>query len=385
LEIKEKKPIHVLQVMGSTNRGGTEIGIINALKQLNRERERVHMDFLVHADHPGYFDNEVRKFGGEVIPCHTPSRPWKYARNFKRILREFGPYNVVHSHIHYFSGFVLRLAHQCGVPIRIAHSRFDMSKIESKGRFYRRWYVNLMKKWITRHATLGLAVSRSAAGDLFGQNWESDPRWRLLYLGIDLSQYGVAINSHTVRRELGVPRDALVVGHVGRFAEQKNHAFLVKIAAEIAKRNQEVYFVLAGEGPLRPTMESEVRQMGLSNRVIFAGLRSDVPRLMKGAFDVLLFPSLYEGLPSVVLEAQAAGIPSIISDNFTEECVVIKPLVRRLCLTDPPAAWAEAVMAFCEKRPAISPTQALAIMEKSPFNNLKGANYLYKVYGGNPI
>ena len=344
------------------------------------DRDRLRMDFLVHTTQPCAYDDEIRAFGSKIIPCLHPSQPWSYARNFKRILREYGPYDIVHSHVHHFSGYVLRLAQQAGVPVRIAHSHNDTSSIETGAGLYRRLYSNLTKSWIARHATLGLGASRQAAANLFGSVWETDPLWQVLYCGIDLAPFRDSINPVTVRAELGIPADAFVIGHVGRFVEQKNHIFLVEIAAEVAKREPRMRLLLVGDGSLRPDIEQKVAELGLGDRVIFAGVRPDVPRLMLGAMDVFLFPSLYEGLGLVLVEAQAASLPCIFADVVPEEVDVFKPLMRRLSLSQPASAWAKAVIASKHDTVTITKLEALATLEKSRFYIRRGAKELELYY-----
>jgi len=319
--MNEGKALSVLHVVGGMNRGGVETWLMHVLRHI--DRERFQMDFLVHTTQECAYDEEIRALGAKIIPCLHPRRPWIYARNFKRILREDGAYDVVHSHVHHYSGHVLRLAHQAGVPVRIAHSHNDTSALQAKARLLRRSYLALMKRWIARHATVGLAASRRAVADLFGRDWESDPRWRILYYGVDFTPFHADVDPAAVRAELGIPMDAFVVGHVGRFAEQKNHALLVDIATEATKWEPRTPVLLVGDGPLRPDIERQVAQAGLAERVIFAGIRPDVPRIMLGAMDLFLFPSLFEGLPLALVEAQAAGLPCVFSDVVSEEADVV--------------------------------------------------------------
>lgn len=371
--------IRILHVVGGMNRGGIETWLMHILRHIDRDRFR--MEFLVHTTQPCAYDKEIRALGGKIIPCLDPSQPRLYARNFKRILREYGPYDIIHSHVHHFSGYVLRLAQQAGVPVRIAHSHNDTSSIQAKAGLYRRLYFVLTKWWIARYATLGLGASRKAVADLFGPVGETDPRWRVLYCGIDLTPFRDFINPVSVRTELGIPADAFVIGHVGRFCEQKNHVFLVDIAAEVAKREPRMRLLLVGDSSLRPDIEQKVAQLGLTDRVIFAGGRSDVPRLMLGAMDVFLLPSLYEGLGLVLLEAQAARLPCIFSDVVPEEADVVKPLVQRLSLSQPASAWAEAVLAAPGAASTITQAEALAGVEKRSFNietSVKALTQLYR-------
>ncbi len=209
---------------------------------------------------------------------------------------------------------------------------------------------------------------------------KSDARWRILYCGIDLTPFSNSIDTVAVRAELNIPIDAFVLGHVGRFAEQKNHTFLVDIAAEVARLEPRMRLLLVGDGPLRPAIEQKIAQKGLADRVIFAGLRSDVPRLMLGGMDVFVFPSHYEGLPVAGMEVQAAGLPFILSDVIAEEIDEVRPLIRRISLSQPASVWAKSILAMQNARSAIAQADALSIIEKSPFNINLGIAMLREVY-----
>ncbi len=377
MTLADQRPVQILHVVGGMNRGGIETWLMHVLRHI--DRDRFQMDFLVHTTQPCAYDDEIRALGSKITPCLYPSQPWLYARNFRQIVREYGPYDLVHSHVHHFSGYVLRLAQQAGIPVRIAHSHMDTSSIEARAGLHRRLYLALMKGWIAHYATLGLGASRKAVANLFGPVWKTDPRWQVFYCSIDLTPFQNPTDSVTVRAELDIPADAIVVGHVGRFTEEKNHGFLVDIAAEVAKREPRMRLLLLGDGSLRPNIEQKVAQAGLTDRCIFAGSRPDVSRLMLGAMDVFLLPSLHEGLGLVLVEAQAAGLPCIFSDAVPEEADVVKPLVRRLSLSQPASVWAEAILDFRKTKPDPQ-LEALMLVEQSSFNILTGVKELEKLY-----
>ncbi|PMB51365.1 glycosyltransferase [Fischerella thermalis CCMEE 5201] len=379
MTFKQQLPIRVLHVLGGMNRGGVETWLMHILRHI--DRDRIQMDFLVHTNQPCAYDDEIRSLSSKVIPCLDPSNPWLYARNFKRVMREYGSYDVVHSHVHHYSGYVLRLAQKAGIPVRIAHCHNDCSPLEANAGFHRRLYLNLMKGLITRHATLGLGCSQAATIDLFGSDWKNDPRWQLLYCGIDILPFREPIDAlKKIRAELGIPANAFVIGHVGRFHEQKNHRFLLEIFAEVAKREPQAYLLLLGQGSLRPNIEQQALRIGLSDQVIFAGTRSDIPRLMMGVMDVFLLPSLYEGLPIVSIEAQAAGLPLILSDVITDELQKIKPLVQKISLSQPVSVWADAVLAARNSRAKITQADSLAVLEHCEFNIAYSVKALTKTY-----
>jgi glycosyltransferase involved in cell wall biosynthesis len=377
----EQSPIRILHVVGGMNRAGIETWLMHILRHINRDR--FQMDFLVHTTEPCAYDEEIRSLGSRIIPCLERSKPWLYARNFQRILSEYGAYHIVHSHVHHFSGYVLYLAKKAGIPVLIAHSHLDSSSHETKATLIRRLYLALMKQWISHYATLGLGCSQQGMADLFGSMWKTDPRWQLLYCGIDINPFQESIDSMAVRHEFGIPEDAFVVGHVGRFYEQKNHNFLMDIAAEVVKQEPKTRFLLVGDGPLLPSIKRKVIQLGLKDNVIFAGVRSDIPRLMLGAMDVFLFPSLYEGLGLVLIEAQAAGLPCIFSDVIPEEVDVVKPLIQRISLKEPVSNWANIVINT--KTQHTNQLEAFTIIVNSFFNIKISNKSLQKFYANELI
>ena len=376
--LTKQHPIRILHVVGGMNRGGTETWLMHVLRNINRDR--FQMDFLVHTTEPCAYDDEIRSLGSKIIPCLEPSNPWLYAANFQRILRKNGPYDIVHSHVHFFSGYVLRLAKQAGVPVRIAHIHTDSSLLEAKAKWKRRLYLAVMERWINSYTTTGLACSRKAATALLGSSWEKDPRWQLLYCGIDLKPFQNISDLIGVRTEFCIPEDAFVIGHVGRFEHPKNHQFLLEIIAEVVKSESNIRLLLIGDGSLRPDIEQQVLQLGLKDYVIFAGFRSDAPRLMLGAMDMFLFPSLYEGLPLVLMEVQAAGLPCIFSDVVTEEVDVIKPLMQRVSLSHSPSIWSKEVLAARNIKANIKQKNCLDVLENREFNITNSINVLTEVY-----
>jgi glycosyltransferase involved in cell wall biosynthesis len=359
-------------------RGGVEAWLMHLLRMIDRDRYR--MDFVVHVTEPQEYDDEVRALGSALILCPHTRRPLRYARMFSHILREYGPYDVVHSHVHQYSGLVLRLAKRAGVPVRIAHSHLDATAFEAQASPQRRAYLKLMRHWIDATATDGLAASGQAAVDLFGPGWEADARYRTLFCGIDLSPFAQPVCREAVRAEFHIPQDAFVIGHVGRFTEQKNHALLLNVAAEMMARDANVYFLLIGEGELRPAIMARAAALGLGERVIFAGSRADVPRLMRGAMDAFLFPSHYEGLGLVLVEAQAAGLPCVLADVVPHEADIVPPLVHRLSLHQSPGVWADALLAIRDMPLPITQPDALAIARATPFDVHASWTALERVY-----
>jgi glycosyltransferase involved in cell wall biosynthesis len=324
------------------DRGGVETWLVQVLRHI--DREKYQMDFLVHTTDPGAYDDEVKTLGAKIIPCLRPSSPALYAKNFFRILKEYGPYDVVHSHVHHYSGYVLMLAAFAGIKARVAHSHNDTRSLECSQGLKRRAYLVAMRTVIRTFAARGLAVSSEAADDLFSGDWRSSDKCQLQHLGIDLSRFDIDVDRSQLRKGLGIPDDTFVVGHVGRFVLQKNQAFIVEIAKELTKLEPKAIFFLVGDGPLRQEIELKVANHSLQKQFVFAGLRPDVPVLMKGIMDAFLFPSLYEGLPVTLLEVQAAGLPCLISNSISKESDIIADLVTREFLSASASRWAERLL-----------------------------------------
>jgi glycosyltransferase involved in cell wall biosynthesis len=369
------EPIRVLHVVHALDRGGIETWLVHVLRHIDRKRFR--LDVVRAVAGPCAYDDEVQALGARVFPCPGAIRFWSFGPRFKSILRRHGPYAVVHSHFNPV-GYPLRWAHQEGVPVRIAHSHNEAPELGDYAAWVRRLFLPLAHRWQRRHATVGLAASRKAAAAVFGPRWDEFPARAVLHCGVDLRPFAAAVDRRAVRRELGLPPGAVVVGHVGRFQPQKNHDFLLEVARELASRDPDVYFLLVGDGPLRERITRRAAETGLGHRVVFAGTRPDVPRLMLGAMDCFLLPSLFEGLPLVGIEAQAAGLPCVLADTVTEEVDIVPALVAHLPLSAPASAWAEHVLAAVRAgRPR---PDALRVVRESPFNIVNGVKHLEQLY-----
>jgi len=342
LGLVRSKRVKILHVLFKLEAGGVQIWLMHVLKNL--DRQRFQMDFWVSSRDKGLFEDEATALGAKILVCPYPSWPWSFAANFFSLLQEHGPYQIIHTHLR-LSGYILCLARIAGIPVRIHHCANDETLGKTQVNWQRLISLWMSHRLIRQFATQGLAASQVAAAGPFGPGWQSDSRWRIFPYGIDLSPFTSSVNRQKVRRELGLAESAFVMGHVGRFHPQKNHSFLIDIAAEVCRLLPEAHLLLVGDGKLQRAMEEKVARLGLKRRVTFTGIRRDIPELMSGAMDCFLFPSLFEGLPLVLLEAQAAGLPCLVSDTISEEVVAIPELVQRVALTESPQRWADAVLA----------------------------------------
>jgi len=371
------RPRRALHVIRTMNRGGVETWLMHVLRR--SDPQLLQMDFLVHTDTPAAYDREIVERGSRLLRCRTSWRSPAYGCAVRSLVRQYGPYDAIHSHVHYFSGVLLALIRGLQVPTRIAHCHCDSFPRDLAAGWLRRRYIQAAKAGLERYATHWLAASEKAGRGLFGDQWRRDPRSQVLHCGIDLEPFRQPEDRECVRESLRVAADELVVGHVGRFEQQKNHPFLVEIAAEAARREPRLRLLLIGEGPARTLIEERVRALGIGSRTNFLGSRADVPRLLS-AMDGFLFPSLCEGLPLTLLEAQAAGLPCLITDSISSETDVASGLLHRLPLQAGAQAWANKLVTIL-RNPKHNQPSGLAVLEKTDFNIQIALEGLYALYG----
>ena len=328
------RPIKILHCLGTLDPGGVETWLLHVLKAI--DTNRFQFDFCTLGPHAGLFAADVEKFGAKVLRCPLSQNLWKFSRCFRGILGQ-GQYDVVHSHVHLLSGMLLRWASLEGVQVRVAHSH---NSHDGKSKtLNRRAYRSLMKRLIRKHATHGLAASRLAADDVF-LDWRNNPRIAILHYGIDLQRFQSFIDSDAWRKKIGLLPNVRVIGHVGNFVPAKNHSFLLDLAFQTKKHLPDIQFLLIGDGSLRASVEARALTMGLQKTIHFLGTRTDVPELLRTCVDAFVFPSLWEGLPIAVLEAQAAGLPCVISKDITREVAVLPDQVDQLPLALGAEEWA---------------------------------------------
>ena len=354
-----EKPLRILHVFGRMNRGGAELRTLDVMRHI--DRGRYEFEFCCTSGLEGELDGEIARLGGVV---HYTAIDRRFAGRFRKLLRE-RRFDVVHSHVHYFSGYILRLAAREGVPGRIAHFR---STSDGHANSLRRVLQRLlMRHWLDRFATRILGVSRASLQCAWGDAWERDPRCTVVYNGIDAGAFAAPADPAGVRREFGIPAGSPLCVHVGRMDAAKNHARLLRIFEHVLGVRSDCYLILAGGGDsaVEEKVRADAASLGISSQVIFAGTRGDVPRLL-GAADLMIFPSSREGLPGAVLEAAAAGAPVLASDlPGIVEIAERLAQVRCLSLSQPDDVWAAAAIDMIARGGAAG--AAATPFERTPF------------------
>jgi glycosyltransferase involved in cell wall biosynthesis len=319
----KRKPLRVLHVLGELNTGGAEVWLLQVMRRMDPARFR--FDFAVHVP-GGTLEKHVKDLGGRIVTLDSPHAPHRYVRSLYTALSGEATYDVVHSHIHHYSGVVLSTARIARVPCRIAHSHLTSAQSLPRSAA-RTAYYRLSTVLIRMTATTGLAASNDAAADLFGDRWRISKRWITLPCGIDLEPFQAAYDRQSIRAAAGIAPRSTVLAHVGRFVAQKNHRFLVELASRVAQEGLTVDWMFAGDGPDRPAIEEMARAAGLTN-IRFLGVRHDIAQLLSAA-DAFIFPSLSEGLGLAAVEAQAAGLPCLIGAHLPAELNAVPELVFR--------------------------------------------------------
>lgn len=383
------RPVRVLQVIGSLGMGGAETWLMEVLRLWKRTGEG-EMDFLLTSGHRDHFDEEAEALGARLyyFPFRRQNLPG-FIGAFRGLLGK-GRYDAIHDHADYAGGWRFLFGLGRLPRNRIAHVHNPIIHIE----------VNYAVSNLRRaSARLGKALVESMATNICGTSQDAlirygfDPaicrKAAVLHCGFDVSRFDRPRDEDrtSVRAEFGWTPDtriALFAGRLDRALENfhpqnhKNSWFALNVAKMAIERDSRVRLLVAGQGPTQDTIRAALMNWGLADRIILAGVRHDLPRLMRAA-DILLFPSAQEGLGMVAVEAQAAGLPVLASTAVPSEAIVIPTMVDRLSVRAPMEHWCEALLArFGAPKP--DDNSCRATVEASDFSIVRSADRLLKLY-----
>lgn len=333
--MKQNEPFRVLHIVGGMYPGGMENYIMNLYR--NIDRTRVQFDFIIHIRKENDYVDQIKEMGGNVYLLPRLTRhPIKNLRQIKRIVKENG-ISVVIRHTANALITPQLLAAKCGGAKTICHSHSTTDPqltLHKLGRLFMKAATD--ERW---------ACSDDAGKWMFGKL-----DYRVINNAIDLNEFGYDTGRREkIRNEL-IPNntDARVYGHVGNFSEVKNHSYLLKVFKEIADIQKNSFLFVIGEGELRPQIEAQIASLGLEGRVILTGIRADVSSIMS-AMDVMIFPSIYEGIPLTLIEAQANGLQCVISDVITDKVIVTEGIISKLSINEAPDTWARLAISKAEE------------------------------------
>lgn len=329
-----QQPIRILQLFTILNRGGAETNVMNYYRKL--DRTKFQFDFIVHRQEKGAYEDEIATLGGKIyrLPAFNPLKIKSYKKAITDFFNEHS-YPIIHGNCSELGVYIYQEAQKRNTPVIIAHGHnsTDGWNLKSPFRYY---YKKRMMRYINTYFTCG----QDAAVWLFGKK-NADKAFTMTN-AIDSSNFAYdEFKSQQVRAKLEATTSQNFI-HVGRFNEQKNHDFLIAVFNELVKLDSNKKLFLVGNGELMEAIKKKVAKLQLEKNVIFLGLRSDVNELLQG-MDVFLFPSLFEGLPVSLVEAQASGIKCFISDGVPKESIIVNENVEVISLKKSATEWAKII------------------------------------------
>lgn len=327
----------LLCLLSSMNAGGAETFLMKVYRAL--DRSQYQLDFCINVTEKCFYEDEITALGGRVFRIPAKSEDLKgFKDGLSEIVRREGYDHVLRITSSTMGFMDLEVAKKAGAKVCCARS----SNASDGGSLKSRVAHVMGRLLYQKYVDVAFAPSDLAAIYTFGKKNYERGRVKILHNAVDLDVFSYDGEARReIREELSIPEDKTVLGHVGRFMEQKNHAFLADIFKSVHNKHPDTVLLLVGDGPLKSAFEQKITELGLRDSVIFAGVRSDVPRLLS-AMDVFVFPSFYEGMPNTVIEAQATGLPCVIADTITREAD-ITGLVSYLPLSSGADAWRDAV------------------------------------------
>ena len=327
--------IRVAQVLNRMDSGGIEAIVLNYYRHI--DRSLIQFDFFYDESSSIPCREELLKLGAGLFPIPHYTHQFKYQKELGKKLQA-NQYDAVHVHMNTMSVFALAAAKRAGISVRICHNHSTADWKEGN----RTVLKYLLRPWNRLPATVWFACGEQAGEWMYGKRAVEEGKVFILPNAIETKRFAFNAKARTMlRQDFGIEEDAFVVGHVGRFMMQKNHAGLLRIFRNLSQERADAVLLLVGEGEQENSIRKLVCKQGMEDRVIFAGVRNDMDRIYS-AIDVFCLPSYYEGFPVVVLEAQANGLPVVCSDHVSPE-VCLTELVRRLPL-EREKLWTEAIL-----------------------------------------
>ncbi len=367
-----KKKIRVLHIVGAMNRAGTETMLMNIFR--NIDRSKVHFDFLSFSPQQAHYDEEIKRMGGRVMRVGSTLS----VLGIIKAIRKYGPYDVVHSHTLFHCGIANFAAKIACVKIRIAHAHTTLDRNDT---LLRLLYIVSMRAATKLTSTHYLACSKQAGQFLFGNTTDENQKYMYFPNLIDYSQFESRKVDEVAlfKKEIGL-EDKKVIGHIGRFIEAKNHQFLLKVLKSIIKKDDTYRLLLVGDGDLRECIQESAKKEGILEFVKFVGIRDDIATMLQ-SMDVFVFPSIYEGLGLVLLEAQATGLPCIVSEAIQPEADLQLGLFTKLSLKDDSDIWAEKIINITNRNHMEIP-MIRSTFENSGYSLSQGISKLVEIYNG---
>lgn len=366
----------ILHIVGSMNRAGAETMVMNLYRQI--DRDRYQFDFIYFTPQKCDYDDEITKMGGKIYRVFPKSRR-VFARyfNYYTTLKSLKGNDCVHSHMNINNSMYLSIAYLAGIKDRVSHSHGTTGRSHKSGvrRVYKNFSFGLIKRFATKYVACG-----EAAGKYLYPKVDSS-EIIILPNAIDVQKFSDSRkeNRDYIRKLINLDKDILVISQVGRLNKVKNHDFSIRFLKYLKEKGVKYHFVIVGEGALKEELEAKAKLAGLEENISFLGVRSDVPELFSGS-DTVLMPSLHEGFPVVLVESQAIGVPSLISDTISPEVDLGLGLVEFAGLNDDFSIWKEKLVKIAIQK-EVSAKKILEVLTEKGFSIVGSVKKLEKIYG----
>lgn len=332
--------IRVLHSVSNMDRAGIETMLMNYYRHM--DKEKVQFDFLCNKTKPGAYDSEIEQLGGRIYhtPGLNPAKYPKYLEYMKSLFEQHSEYKVIEAHNGALGVYALHAAKKSEIPVRIFHAHG--ASITKDWKLPIKLFCRSRLPYnMTHHFTCGIA----AAECYFGKKTVEEGDYEFIPNAIEVEKF---IFNPRVRENIRLEynlNDKKVVGHVGRFMAQKNHDFLIDVFEKASQRDKDLMLVLLGDGELMDQIKAKVCEKNLSDKVVFVGNVGNANEWYS-AFDIFVLPSIWEGLPVVGVEAQAADLPCVFSDSVTKE-IALTDKASFISLDDDKEMWAKIILDKC--------------------------------------
>ena len=332
-------------MVGTLEVGGVQNVVMNLYRSIDKEKFEFH--FGVLGNKTNKLEEEVVNLGGKVHHLPEINKDYKmYIKNLKEILLTHGPFNIMHSHMHLNNGFVMLAAKSVGIPVRISHSH-SIKRRDKDTSAKLVIYEKVMKEMIWKLSTTYIGCNNATGEYMFG-NKRFKKKGIILTNSIDLTSFSFSINNRNQTRDSLDVKEKLVLTNIGTFRRVKNQSFILKVLKELLDRGVAASLLLIGDGEDRLILEELSKKLKVENNTLFLGNRKDISSLLS-ASDIFIFPSLNEGLPLSVIEAQANGLPCLISNQIPPDVVVNKNVIMA-GLDESVSKWADYALELINKR-----------------------------------
>lgn len=330
----------ILQVIGGLNRGGAETMLMNLYRKIDRENfEFVFLTYTKGQEEQDY-EKEIRENNDLIIKLDSQhlSNPFLLYKDFVTVMKE-GNYDCIHCHTLFNSGIVMIAAKHCNISVRVTHSHSCGNM--KKNSIINRLYFSVSRHFINKYSTVKIACSTEAGEYLFGTPFTGP----VIKNGVDMNKF----NPKTIPKYAIHPylrdKDKLKIASIGSFYTVKNHKFMIMLANKMKEQNINFCMFFVGRGPLESEIKELINKYDLKDYVFCLGVLDNVYELLP-ALDVVIMPSLYEGIPVSLIEAQASGTPAVISKNISQDVDLGLGLIKFLDLNENYQKWIDQLLYY---------------------------------------